>query len=312
MRPLPVVSRATGAALAVAMLSGCAAGLGSIDRAEKGPRGASARELGRAGFAAYLSRNDGGTAEHRFAEAVRRDPQDPWARLGASLMARRRLDDAAEVAQLLALVEGAPAHPLVPLAARRLGVLAELAPPRAREVEAGLAQVQPRLAGLAAARARAARAAAAAALGDGARAHLLRAQGGAITAFSLVGPFGGLHALEIDTRFEPEAGALPASAPAWGGLPPVPARPVSCPDGAIDLDAEPLEGDIFYLAADATPSRGGDYLLIMAGTSTLRAFVDGAPVAERRAYAGFPPVAQVVPISLAPGRHRLLVKIGRG
>jgi hypothetical protein len=243
---------------------------------------------------------------------VRRDGRDPWARYGSALLARRRLDDAGEVSHLVALVAGAPAHPLALVAARRLGDLAELSPPLARAVEAGLAPVQERLRGVASARARSARTAAAVALGDPGRAETLRAENGLVRSWTLAGPFGALHALQIDERFAPEEGTIPASTPGPAGLPAVPPRAVPCPDGVLALEGEPPGGDIFYLAADATLTRGGEYLLTVAGTTTLRAFVDGAPAVDRRAYAGFPPLAQVVALELGPGLHRLIVKLGRG
>ena len=301
------------ASLALA-LAGCAGAPVPLERpeADRGAARASPRELAAAGFRAWVVRNDPATAQRRFEAALQRGGGDPWARMGAALQARRRLDEVSEVAQLVALVGAAPEHPLAALAARRLGELAEVAPPLAQAVESGLAAAQPRLRGLAAARARAARALAAAALGQRQRAEALRLENGSVTAWTVAGPFGALHALEIDTPFAPEQGSLPETAPAPPGLPPVPSRAVPCPDGALALDGEPPGGDIHYLAADATVARGGEYLLSLGGTTTLRVFVDGAPVLERRAYAGFPPVTQVIPVALGPGRHHLLVKLGHG
>jgi hypothetical protein len=300
--------------LLLAALAGCAAARVPLDRPEgdAGAARASARELALAGLRAYVVRNDAATAVRRLEEATRRDGRDPWARYGAALLARRRLDDAAEVSQWTALVDRAPAHPLALVAARRLMDLAERAPPLAQAVEAGLAPAQERLRGLAAIRVRSVRTAAAAALGDRQRAAGLRAENGVVTAWTLAGPFGALHALQIDERFAPEEGVLPGNTPAPAGLPAVPVRAVACSDGVLALEGEPPGGDIFYLATDVTLARGGDYYLTVTGTTTLRAFVDGAPVVERRAYAGFPPLTQVVPVELGAGRHRLLVKIGRG
>jgi len=306
------------AALAVSVaallaLSACATSRAPLDRPEgdAAARGASARELARAGLDALVLRSDGATAERRLAEAVRRDGRDPWARHGSALAARRRLDDSAEVAHLTALVAGAPAHPLVPVAARRLADLAGHAPALAQAIEAGLAPVQPRLRGLAALRVRSARAAAAAALGDVQRANRLRAEDGALTASTLAGPFGALHALDLDTRFAPEEGPLPAGAPSPAGLPEAPSRPLVTPDGAVLLDGEPSQGELYYLATEVRLAKGGDYLLSLAGAVSLRAFLDGAPVAERRAHAGFLPLSQVVPLRLAAGKHRLLLKLAR-
>jgi len=298
----------------LALACGCA---GAPARPAAPPAGghespAAKRELVRAGFDAYLVKNDPATASRRFEEALKADPGEPAARYGAALLARRRLDAQAEVEELLALLERAPDHPLAAVAARRLGELAETSPAMAEEVERGLGPAVSRARGLVAARIRSARTAAAASLGEDERVAALRKEEGAVSAFTLAGPFGALHALEIDTRFPPEEGALPERTPSPDGLPWVPARAMATPDGTLALEGEPPGGDIFYLVADAELAQGGDYLLTVGSTTTMRAFLDGAPAAERRAYAGFPPVAPVVPVALGPGRHRLLIKVGRG
>ena len=207
-------------------------------------------------------------------------------------------------------MQGSPRHPGAYLAAHRLGDLAELSPALAREVEGALARAQPATAGLTAARARSARAAAASAQGDLARASSLRAEGGAVTEWTLAGPFGALHALELDVPFAPEQGRLPLDAPDQPGLPSVPSRALQVPGGDLGLDGE-QGGGLYYLAADATLQRGGDYLLHVGATCSFRAFVDGAPVAERRAHAAHLPYAQAVPLRLSAGRHHILLKLGR-
>ncbi|HEX7622863.1 MAG TPA: hypothetical protein VF400_04770, partial [Anaeromyxobacteraceae bacterium] len=75
--------RGTVLALALALCA-CATSRAALDRPEGdgAARGASSRELARAGLGALVLRSDGATAERRFAEAVRRDGKDPWARYG--------------------------------------------------------------------------------------------------------------------------------------------------------------------------------------------------------------------------------------
>jgi hypothetical protein len=294
--------------LAALLLAACATPL-PLDRPGADAGGASSRDLAVAGLRAWVLRGDPATATRRFDEALRRDASDPWARYGAALAARRSLDDAGETVHLVALIEGAPGHPLAAVAAGRLGELAEVAPPLAQAVEAGLARVQSRgrVAGLAALRVRAARLGGAVARGDLEAAERLRVEGGAITAWTLAGPYGALHALDFDTRYPPEAGDLATPAPG-GGI----ARAIPAPDGLLSLDAEGPQGDIFYAAADVTLARGGDYLLSAGATSSLRVLVDGALAVERRSEAGFPPSSQVVPLALGAGRHRVLAKIARG
>jgi hypothetical protein len=303
-----VTRRPSAAALCAAACALACASSATLSRPGTDAGHASASTLARAGFDAYVLHNDPATAARRFDEAVRRGPRDPRARFGAALLARRRLDTAAEVTHLVALVDGAPDHPLALPAARRLAELAELAPPMARAISTGLAQVAPRARGLAATRVRAARAAAAAALGDVKGAEALRAQSGAVTAWTLAGPFGALHVFDFATRYAPEEGAFPASAAA----PAAPSRTVPSPDGNLTLEGESGGGDIFYAAADVTLSRGGDYLATVGSTASLRAFVDGQPLAERIGYAERAPLIQAVPVTLPAGRHRLLVKLAHG
>jgi Flp pilus assembly protein TadD len=44
----------------------------------------------------------------------------------------------------------------------------------------------------------------------------------------------------------------------------------------------------------------------------MKAFLDGSPIGERRAFLGWPANVKMVPVALAPGAHRLLVKLTRG
>jgi len=304
-------------ALPILLAAACAtAGRSPLERgAERAASpGAGAAALAAAGWHAWLDANDPAAAKGRFAEALKRDPRDAWARLGSAMLAQRGLDDAGEVEHLVALAAGAPGHPLAAVAVRRLAELAGVSPSVGEAVEAGLAPLLAggKLRGLAAFRARAARAAAAEARGDLDRAARMRAENGAVVRWTLAGPFGAYHALEVDRPFPPELGALPARLDGAAGLPPVEPRPLETPEGGASLDGEPQWGDVFYLAAEVRLARGGRYLLVVGGTTVLRAFVDGEPVAERRPYSGFPPNALAVPRELSAGTHRLLVKVGRG
>ena len=293
----------TSLSLAAALLVACA---------HAGGRAVPGDGLAGGGFREWMERGDPAAASARFAAALRRDPADPWARLGAAALARRSLDSDAEAAHLLALVAGSPRHPLVPVAARRLADLAEWSPPISRAVEAGLEPLLAagKLRGAAAYRVRVALAAAADARGDLSLAARLRAENGAVLAWTLIGPCGAYHALEIDRPFPPERGE--ASCPAPPGTVPADARALPATAGGAAIEGEPAGADVFYLAADVSLARGGRYLVAVGSTATHRAFLDGAPLAERRAFAGFPPTAVMVLRQLGPGVHRLLVKVGRG
>ena len=239
---------------------------------------------------------------------------DAWDELGAADAAHAALDTQAEARALLALVAHEPRHPLAQIAVRRLDDLADLSPQLAREVDQGLAAAlaKGQLQGLAAFRARAARAGVAEAQGELARGAALRGENGAITGWTILGPFGAYHALELDTRFSPETGPLPSRAAGAPGFGELTARALPAPDGSLALEGEPPGADIWYLAADVTVSEGGDHLAVLGSTSSFRAWLDGAPLAERRAHEGFRPLALVAPVRLSAGKHRLLVKLARG
>ncbi|WP_248341748.1 DUF3857 domain-containing protein [Anaeromyxobacter paludicola] len=273
---------------------------------------APARTLAQAGWHALLA-SDPGLAAARFRAAVAREPAEPWALEGLSLLDRRGLDDAAEARHLLALVAGAPRHALAEPAVRRLSDLADRGPARAAEVEAGLAPLLARgaLAGNAASRARLALAGLAQERGDPDRAAALRAEAGVVRAWTLSGPWGAWHALDLDRPFLPEAGPLPASAEGPPGVGALAARTLLAPSGLATLEGEPYQGDQFYLAADVTAARGGAYLVNLGSTALLRAWLDGELVAERRPGADAPTLL-TVRRALSPGVHRLLVKLGRG
>jgi hypothetical protein len=222
-----------------------------------GPRRAPGGAPVPADLEALVVRGDAPRARARVERTLARRPADPWARLAASLLSRRDLAPDAEASHLAALVAGAPGHPLAPLALRRLAELTERSPALAREVDGALAPLAPRLSGLAAYRARVARISAAEARGDHALAVELRRENGAVSAWTLAGPFGLHAAMDLDTAYPPDDGFLPESAPGRLGLPARPTRLLPAPDGTVTLEGEPREAEVFYLAADVTLARGG-------------------------------------------------------
>ncbi|OFX26270.1 MAG: hypothetical protein A2V77_14010 [Anaeromyxobacter sp. RBG_16_69_14] len=173
-------------------------------------------------------------------------------------------------------------------------------------LESGLAPVQGRLAGLAALRVRSARAAAAAALGDRERAEI-----GAVTAWTLVGSFGALHALEIDRRFAPEEGTLPESTAAPAGLPPVPARAIPCPDGTVPGRRASQRRHLLPGCRGPPGTRRGvpPHRRRYDHPASVRGRCAGGRAARLRRL----PTAGAGGLHHArTGRHRLLLKIGRG
>jgi tetratricopeptide (TPR) repeat protein len=265
------------------------------------------------GFQAWLERGDAGAAAGRFRAALQQDPADPWANFGQALLAERALDEDGEAAALLAVAARAPGHALAPLALRRLAELGLGSSRLAARIGAGLAPLDEggTFRGLAAYRARVALANAEEAAGRPDAARRVRARNGLAPIWSVAGPFGAYHALDLDRPFPPEAGAWLARWERPDG-PALPSRTLPAPDGGASLDGEPPGGDVWYLAADVRVERGGRYFLAAGTTSSAKAWVDGAPVAERRAWVGWPAAVQVVPVSLGPGSHRVLLKVTRG
>ena len=100
--------------------------------------------------------------------------------------------------------------------------------------------------------------------------------------------------------------------PGFAGLPPVPSRTLAAPDGTLLLDGEPAGADVYALAADAELARGGAYLLVVNTSLAVRVLLDGVLVHERRAFAAWSPLWVTLPVELAPGRHRLVLKLARG
>ena len=305
-----IAARWRGAALAIAAGALAACAPGRAVAPGLGAAGASAAS--REALELLVVRSDAASAGLRLQSALARDARDPWARAGAALLARRGLDDADETAQWLALVTGAPDHALALVALRRLAELADVAPERAREIGAGLAPLltSGRLGGIAAYRARVACSAAAEALGDLDRAVALEAENGAVPVWTLAGPFSPWHALDFDWPFAPETGELPARVPG-APLTEAVSRTLPAPDGTAWLDGEPPGRDVYYLAAEATFARGGRYLVAVGATASVRVFVDGRPVAERRAWVAHRATLEHVPLALSAGAHRLLVKLAR-
>ena len=284
------IRRAARAVLLIALVAGLPARAASV--------------AGPSGFDAWLAQADPTAAAVRFRADAIRDPSDPWPLLGEAMLAERSLDEDAEAGALLALVAAAPRHPLALVALRRLGELSLASPPVADRVDEALARALggSNLPGTAAYRARVVRAAIAEMRGAYPEAAGMRARNGVANAWTLAGPFGAYHALELDRPFSPEQGA-------W---PPPGARNLPAPDGAFALDGESVPGDVWYVAADAVLARGGRYLLAVGTTASVRVFLDGKPVAERRAWAGWPSAVQLSRVEISPGTHRFLVKLTRG
>lgn len=297
-----LIAPRAAALVALLQLAACATA-GSVGMGASGSS-AGARD----GFEAWLSRGDVAAAERAFRAAVDEDPADPWALTGLASTARRALDTDAELGHLLAVVRAAPDEAIALVALERLAELARVGPDVDRAIEEGLAPLAQagRLRGVAAFRARVARIAAAESSGDVAAVARLRREYGVATEWTLVGPVSPLAAMDFDAPLA-GPGVFPAEAPVVPGAPPSPARRIPTPDGVLQLPGDAAAG-LHLLAADATLSAGGRYLLVLWTPGSARVELDGEIVAERRAFARFEPATQAWELELPRGRHRFVVR----
>lgn len=295
------------AALALLVLLGGCAGPAGLAGAGRAPSSATRRA-----FDAWMSGEPEGAGRQLETLAAAR-PDQPWARLGAAMQAERSLQPERAVAHLAALVEESPDHPLALVALRQLARLTAEAPDTVPAIEAALSGLHPRrpFAGMAAYRVRVARIAVAERQGDGERVAALRAGNGTISAWTVAGPYGDFAALDFERPFPPEQGWLPASVEGPLLAPDRPTRPLEVPSGEVSLDGEPFDGAFHYLVADVEVLEGGPHLAMIRAEGSWRAWLDGAPLAERRGWAGLDPVQRHLSVDLAPGTHQLLVKLGR-
>ncbi|WP_242395545.1 DUF3857 domain-containing protein [Anaeromyxobacter oryzisoli] len=293
------------ALLAVVLAATSAAGCAGVGRA--GRPGRQAQVALQA-----LERGDVPAAE----AATRQLPADADApaHLAAALLARRSLDGPAEARELAAAVSRSPDDPVALVALRRLAELADLSPGLAAQADAAVAPLlaSGRLRGVAAYRARVVRTAAAEAAGDHAAAARVRAENGAVTAWTVSGPYALYHALDFGRTVPPEEGLVPESVPAAAGLPPYATRTLPTPDGIVTLEGEPADADLLALATEVTLARGGRYLLNVGTQLSVRVRIDGAVALERKGFEGFPSTLAQRAVTLGPGVHRLVVVATRG
>src|SRR5207245_1520698 len=86
----------------------------------------------------------------------------------------------------------------------------------------------------------------------------------------------------------------------------------SYPDGRLVLWGEPAPGDVYYFGSDVAVPTPGSYTLRLASAADFQAWVDGKRVVSRQEVDRPQPVEWTVPLRLAAGRHRVLVKLARG
>jgi tetratricopeptide (TPR) repeat protein len=133
------------------------------------------------------------------------------------------------------------------------------------------------------------------------------AAAGAVQRYRVAGPFAALRLASLSVP-GPLDGIEEARAPQSGPAGSTAERSLEFPDGDLGLELEPADGDLYYAASDLTAAKGGDYLLWTEGASALEVRLDGAVMLARSPWPREVPRSQTVPVRLAPGAHKLLVR----
>jgi len=264
-----------------------------------------------AGFHAYLVGGDAASAQKRFDQALQKDPTDPYALTGKLLLERRRAHPERALGFALDLCERAPRHPLAAFGARYALDLAGAAVPLDEEIlQRGTKALAAGLDADAAQLIRGAMAHIRGVRGDDAGQERALAEMGVPDQYSLVGPFSPFRVLDFDDVAPPEKdGSLdgPFQGP-FGRLQP---RRFVFRDPRFDLEGEPNDGDVYFLAVDVEAPEPAAHLVRAVGSSSYRVYVDGEKVLERRGFARSLPTVFQQAVHLDRGRHRILVKLLR-
>ena len=308
--------RSLTALLLAAGLASCgahrsAAPADMLDRAATSAQQGSseARTLAFAGFHAWLMAGDPATAQARFEAALLKDPAEPYALHGQSLLARRAAQPRRALEAALALTQRAPRHPLAVPSARYVLDVTGSSPALDDVILQGIqASLEAGSAGEAAQLLRSARSSILGLREDrSAHAAALQEQG-AVDAATLVGPFSPYHLLAFDEPTPPEKdGSL--AGPLTGPFGPLTPRTYLAPDGRLDLDGEVNTGDVYLFAVDAEVTEAGVYVARAVSASSHKVVLDGAPLLERRAFTRAASTVATRAVRLSTGRHRLLLKV---
>ena len=270
---------------------------------------ASSRQLALAGFHALLVQADFTKAQSLFETAVKRAPPDPYALMGEMLIQQRLAHPERALLAALELCQRSAAHPLASAAAR---YVFDVAGTSTALDEVIVARAQKALsAGV-----------------PGEPAHLLRAaiaivqgyrgadseQGstladmGTVDRFTILGPFSPFHLLDFDQLAPVErSGSVAGPVPTPFG--PISPRTLVSPEGRFNLANEGPVGDIYVLAVDLDVSEQDDYVVRTVTSSANKAYLDGTLLWSRRSFAKSSSVVISRAVELAPGRHRLLLKL---
>ena len=313
MRTLRLSSLVLLAALAAGCAHHAASFQGPLDEAATAAKAGSsdARTLALAGFRAWLVDGDLDRAHALLTQAVQKDAHDPYALYGGLLLARHDGHPEKVLAYAFDLCEHNPTHPLCTPAARAAGELVGTATSldqtfvtRATRILSLGAQ------GDAAFLLRNALASIHREKPDLAALSPLLSDAGAPTAWTLVGPLSPFHLLSFDDAPKVLAtGSL--EGPFQGPFGDVTPRTLTFPGGQLSLAGEPPNGDFYLAAVDFTVPEGGRYVVRTVTADSIKAFIDGQKLFERRAFERSLSTVNAKGVELSQGKHRLLLQLNK-
>lgn len=270
-----------------------------------------ASALALAGFRALLVDGDAALAGARFDEALARDEAEPWALYGKGLLAAQRAHPELVLDHTLELLERVRRHPLKVVAARQVLELTGQAKSFDEAVRARVpAILEGELPADAAHLLRAALVNAHRDLDQLAQASAVLADMGVPTVATLVGPFSPWHQLSMaeETPVERSGSLTDLGAGPYGPLTP---RTLRFADGRFALSGEPSAGDVYVLAVDVTVEGTATWVLRTVTSMDHVAVMDGTRVLSRLTWQRPLPTLTTQALTLAPGRHRLVVRMAR-
>jgi len=260
------------------------------------------------GWLFHLYGKDNQKARELFDEAVRSQPQNPWARYGLCVMDEIKGDFDSVLTNSLAICESSPSHPLATLAVFNLRDLfgqvghfndrvqaplkALLAEKRSRSVQLDeicreilFATSQSR--------------------GDDRQLRRFVREGGYVASWRIVGPFGEFPNLSFLSRWQPESDRFLRSRYIVGDRVLKP-RSYSAEYGHLRPHWV-TEGVYYAEAFLRSPSRR-EVLFRISSYSSVELFLNNHRIYTKDAIRSFRPVTEYVKSHLSPGYNRLLLK----
>ena len=131
-------------------------------------------------------------------------------------------------------------------------------------------------------------------------------ESGLLTDWRIVGPFGLHPSIDFDRRWAPERDHI--GKPGYGS------RKVEFfqfSDGQVKLPSSLARDGVFYACSQVYLHSAGDWRLFLESAGTLAVFIDGEKVLTRDDRHALPSTSLRSDLTLARGKHRVLVKCPR-